>query len=69
MKSAACRRAERAEAKTKAHEAELEASIAAYDPKSDANAGESDPMKTIFVSRLDFKYASAVSSTRCQHDK
>lgn len=47
-----CRREAKAESKAKKREAELEASLALYEPKQDPNA-QGDPMKTLFVCRLD----------------
>lgn len=38
--------------------ARLEAALAAYDPKSDA-AAVSDPMKTLFISRMDYEVDEA----------
>jgi U1 small nuclear ribonucleoprotein 70kDa len=33
----------------------MEAALATFDPKSDPNTAGTDPMRTLFVSRLDFK--------------
>jgi U1 small nuclear ribonucleoprotein 70kDa len=49
-----CRRAEKAEARKSAHASELDAAIATYDAKSDPNSAGTDPMRTLFVSRLDY---------------
>jgi U1 small nuclear ribonucleoprotein 70kDa len=37
----------------------MEAALASYDPKSDPNAADSDAMRTLFVSRLDYSTTEA----------
>ena len=51
---ALCRREAKAEAVKASHTAELDAAAATYDAKSDPNSAGTDPMRTLFVSRLDF---------------
>lgn len=49
-----CRRETKGKERELNHTAGLEAAKAAYDPKSDPNAADTDAMRTLFVSRLDF---------------
>lgn len=55
----ACRREARAAERSAAHSAAQAAALAGFNPKEDANAAGTDPMKTLFVSRLDFATAEA----------
>lgn len=48
------RREAKAKHREQNHTAALEAAKAAYDPKTDPNAADTDAMRTLFVSRLDF---------------
>lgn len=48
------RREAKAKDREQNHTAALEAAKAAYDPKTDPNAADTDAMRTLFVSRLDF---------------
>lgn len=53
------RREAKAAERSAAHTAAHDAAMAGFNPKEDANAAGTDPMKTLFVSRLDYTTGEA----------